>query len=237
MLYSEIAGKKLISLADAKTIGEVSGVYINPETYAAEYISLNDDMHILSPAKIFGAGGVLTVAGTDALTDINEAKDYLFYNNGLSVVNVAGEVKGVSADLDFNAKKSDRGFTTDTGVFFRFKSIIAVSDNTIVVNPENRKLQPKERKPKTEKIIAEAKAGINFEEVSFTATAPITVASVARAETQISDYSFLIGRRVRYEVSDLTRTFVVKPGTVINEKVIEAARRAGKIVDLVIKSN
>ena len=49
-------------------------------------------------------------------------------------------------------------------------------------------------------------------------------------------YDFLIGKRVSQEVSDISRSFVLMAGTIITERVIENARRAGKLSDLVNKS-
>jgi len=51
------------------------------------------------------------------------------------------------------------------------------------------------------------------------------------------DYNFLLGRRVERDVVDLTRTFLIRAGTIINERTIVNAQRAGKLVDLTINSS
>jgi hypothetical protein len=41
---------------------------------------------------------------------------------------------------------------------------------------------------------------------------------------------------VERDITDITRTFIIRAGTVINERVIDSAKRAGKLVDLTINS-
>ena len=52
-----------------------------------------------------------------------------------------------------------------------------------------------------------------------------------------ADYSFLLGRKLKYEVADISRSFVLMAGTLITDRVIANARKAGKIADLVTKSS
>lgn len=65
---------------------------------------------------------------------------------------------------------------------------------------------------------------------------PITRTESRFAETFPREYSGLIGKCTTKELTDIQRSFVVVAGTVVTEKLLENARKAGKLAELVSKT-
>ncbi|MFA5449173.1 MAG: hypothetical protein WC292_01875 [Clostridia bacterium] len=231
MLYSQLKGKKVVAIDTANYCGTVSGIYIQKDTYAATHLLLSDAENcILAYADIFGFGETLTIRSAEVLSPLDAVKDFTFFDIGLPVLDVDGNSLGTSKELDLHAKSREKRFTADEVI--NLKAIVASSPEAIVVNPRRKQLKPR---PKQTQPAKETPPEFHkpYEEVQL-ATATFREPTVT--EKINNDYSFLLGRRVEREITDITRTFVIKAGTVITDRIIDTAQKAGKLVDLTINS-
>ncbi len=215
MQLNEIIGKRVISLLDAKELGIIIGAYVHKSTYEATHVCLNTNVTV-SIKKIFAIDDVVTI--TDEPQAVNE-DEYLKILAQQEVVTVSGTRLGKVKDLNLVGKKSKKELVCDKGTV-KFKAIVAVSDNVITVNPTYRVLVKKLQEPKNE----------------IFALNGTTEVEAYEEQTNAPKYDFLIGKKVKSEVSDISRSFVLMAGTLITERVIQNARRAGKLSELVNKS-
>ncbi len=215
MLLNELIGKRVISLLDAKELGIITGAYVHKSTYEATHICLNTNLPV-AIKNIFALDEVVTITDNEQVFDENE---YLKILAQQEVITVSGTSLGKVRDLSLLGKKSKKELVCDTATV-KLKTIVAVSDNIITVNPTYRVLVKKIREPKNEIFALSGTTNVrNYEE-------PMNAPK----------YDFLIGKKVKSEVSDISRSFVLMAGTLITERVIQNARRAGKLSELVNKS-
>ncbi len=215
MLLSEILGKRVISLMDAKELGVVSGAYVHKSTYEIKYVCINENLCI-SIKDLYAIDEVITTA-KDLCSLVEE--NYFKILSTHEVITVSGKRLGIIKDLNLDAKKTKRELVCDKGNV-KLRSIVSVSNNIIVVNPTYRVLN-KEIKEPVSKVL-EIKGKVETIPTEQNLSAP--------------KYDFLIGKKVTSEVSDISRSFVLMAGTLITERVIQNAKKAGKLSELVNKS-
>ena len=217
MLLSEVKNKKILNLSNAKIIGEIDGVVVDKQSAKIIGLSTRENIGILATANIFSVSDLICVLNDDCIT-AHTFNDSFVLNERASVYNVNGEHVGSGIDIDLNSRKKEcRIICNNTE--YKLKTIVSSSDDIIVINPTYRALYKQERKP--ERAIYE----LNPPPTDTTNEAPIT-----------SDYNYLIGRKVKSEVSDIGRSFVLMAGTLITDRIIQNARKAGKISELINKS-
>lgn len=251
MLYGEIENKVIVALDTACALGRVTGAYIDSDTYRADYIrTSNSDMPILALADMYSYGDVITVLSDKKMQSEDVCKDMLLYKNGLTVSDVDGNVLGISNELPLSGGKRNRVFFADDKRI-QLRSVVSAGKDFIIVNPRYKKIGEKEELPKKAELISDKPAAtevaiplsamptetvgdINFDSVRGGNSRP----AVYRKEERMpeNDYNFLIGKHVKRDLTDLTRTFLIKSGTVINERVIEYAKKAGKLIELTVNS-
>lgn len=208
----------------AESLGDVSGFYVNT---AGKVRYLYADGKAYSVKKL--------IAEKDAVLTVNDAETperCILIHRDAKIYDTYGNAKGVLEDWD---SESDIHLSSTGEPLVR---IVAGSKDYLIINPDKRVLKRRTTssaapKPKTvtPKITPIPFAqNIRIEERETKASAPLI--QEPTVETKPVDYSFLIGRRLDRDVTDLTRTFFLPAGTVITPTIINLAKRAGKIVDL-----
>lgn len=238
IIFDEIYKKQVISLSDAAQLGTVDGIYLDKDTLALAALSVGD--LALAPENIVGKDDFVTVAGADALT--KPCEDYLPLFIGQKALTRSGKALGEVTGL-LTGRKYVKPVIGDTPL--PTCKIEKASEGYLIVNARAQKSQcayaeediidikdtkPEESEPLT--VIVPSLSETRFEELDMPSAPPESASESVSAP----DYSFLLGRKVEREISDLTRTFFVSPGTIISEAILACARKAGKIVDLAINS-
>lgn len=224
MLLSEIRNKKMVSLRNAEVLGSVSGVYIDRDSYRVKYIFTNENTAVYAPEKIYAHKDILTVL--DACGEPPErAAGMLAFTIGTAIYGVSGEYAGIVKDVEIDSRRKTPVLLTD-GKPVKLKHVVASSADAVIINPTGKLLLPP-----TEKSSRKVLTG-----TVITPEIPTETAHAGISEAP-SDYSFLLGRKLKYEVADISRSFVLMAGTLITDRVIANARKAGKIADLVTKSS
>lgn len=223
MLLSEIVNKRVVMLSDASELGIIIGAYVHKNTHQSPYLALDNGKQI-KVDDVFSFGEVVTILASE--NDAIALDEYHKITINQEIILVSGERLGKVRDLELNGKKKVGSIEGDKGSV-KLKSIVSTSTNIIVANPTYRSLKPRVKEPvKPLSIAPEAlNAPSNRTEIT-TYLNPVNAPS----------YDFLIGKKVNSEVSDINRSFVLMAGTIITEKIISNAIRAGKLTDLVNKS-
>ena len=223
MLLSEFLGKRVIVLDNASELGTIVGAYVHKYTYARSHLVLDNGKQIKID-DVFSLDEVVTI-----LTQSNETiplEEYHEITVNQEVILVSGKRLGKVKDIALNGKKKDNVLIADKGNV-KLKSLVSCSNNIIIANPTYRILKARVKEPLGGVLALNGKqedSAVNSVEKEF--FTPTTTPS----------YDFLIGKKVNSEVSDINRSFVLMAGTIITEKVISNAIRAGKLTDLVNKS-
>ena len=216
MLLKDIYQKEVIVIETGESLGIVTHAYVD---------KANEVAYVSTPAQAFKVNDmhackdVILLSKDVSLVDVSTFADMRIFALGAKVYDTKGACLGNTTDLTISGRKKEKCFFIEEKEY-KLKHIVSSNFSTIILNPTLKTL-PTEKPRK----------GIVMEEIS------LPLSFNAKAERVIPDYSFLIGRKVTTEISDLNRNFVVKKGTIINEKILTSARRAGKIVDLVLKSS
>lgn len=255
MLYSQIKGKNVYTIEGAEVLGEISGVYIDRNTYTVKYLLLsNAQKRILPFNDVFSAGDAVLVRSSQCLLDEDIAADCIFFDIDVSVYDVDGNYLGDAGELDLDLKYDSREFWVND-VNIKLKTIVSSSAQVIIVNPKYKALKPRVKQPKQIKEQTETDTvkenapvetepqsapqnnapyiEINLPEEKGSSQNETTVKEEPRAA---NDYSFLLGRKVFRDIQDIGRTFIIYAGTVIDETAVEKAKKAGKLVELTINS-
>lgn len=215
MLFKDIYKKEVIIIENGESLGVITHVYVD-KNYEIAYLST--PTHAFKVADMFAYKDVVLLSKNVVLIDISTIADMHLLTLEAKVYDTKGAYLGMVNDLTISCRKKEKSFFVGESEY-KLKHIVSSNLSTIILNPTLKAL-PSEK----------AKKNIIMEEIS------LPLSFNAKAERVIPDYSFLIGRKVSSEISDLHRNFVIKRGTVITEKILASAKRAGKIVDLVMKS-
>lgn len=225
MYLSELVGKRVINVKSASEEGIIIGAYVDRISYEANVLIL-DSLKALRLEDIYEVGEVVTtVEDNFESIDLN---DYIAITTQKEVITVSGIRLGKVKDI-LLGKRGKRGEITADLSTFKVKHIVATSNNIITINPTYRKLEKETKEPIQEVLLMEAPSRATVENK---APPRATVENKA----PLPSYDFLIGKKVKSEVSDINRSFVLMAGTLITERVIENARRAGKLSELVSRS-
>lgn len=224
MLLSEIRNKKMVSLRDAGVLGSVGGVYIDRDSYRVKYIFTNENTTVYAPEKIYAHKDILTVLDPNG-EPAERAAGMLALTIGTAIYGVGGGYTGRVTDVEINSRRKTPVLLTD-GKPVKLKHVVASSADAIIINPTGKPLLPPAEKPARKALTGTV----------ITPEIPTETAYSGMSEAP-SDYSFLLGRKLKYEVADISRSFVLMAGTLITDRVIANARKAGKIADLVTKSS
>lgn len=219
MYLSELVAKRVIALKSAEDAGMVIGAYVDKWSYQCVYLCL-DSGKVVELKDIISTGEVITVY--DSPTTPIDTQGLYKITTTQEVILVSGVRLGRVKDMLLAGRGKKGELNADKGNI-KLKTIVGVSDNIITANPTYRILNKEDEIPNGKILTIEGK--VDESETNQ----PINSYS-------LSPYDFLIGKRVSQEVSDISRSFVLMAGTIITERVIENARRAGKLSDLVNKS-
>ncbi len=215
MYLSELVGKRVINVKSALEEGIIIGAYVDKISHEANVLIL-DSLKALCLEDIYEVGDVVTILEDNFETiDLN---DYIPLTTQKEVITVSGGRLGKVKDI-LLGKKGKKGEVATDLSSFKAKHIVATSNNIITINPTYRKLEKETKEPIQEVFLMESPSR-----------------STVESRTPLPSYDFLIGKKVKSEVSDINRSFVLMAGTLITERVIENARRAGKLSELVSRS-
>lgn len=256
MNFDGIYTKKVICLDTACEAGTAVGLYIDGATYDCWGIAVEGSQNfILAAQDIAGKDGYITI---DSMSCLRQPEGALLKTAvGQRVLNRNGKELGSITDI-VCGRKNIKIMLGEEG-FAPYK-IVAASDNYLVVNMRAAKpsvyasAETDIEAPETAYTEAEIAASMQnpssdqFEKPyqsnhgkplydELYVSTPQPAQSYYQTGSGTPDYSFLLGRKVEREITDLTRTFYIAVGTIITEQILSNAKRAGKIADLAINSS
>ena len=219
MFFKEFYDKELLSVQSGKQIGKVKGVFINKLTKKPKAFMVKDNkenkMYLLPLKKVAGNNDKIAVYNKRSLVEIEEnlIKDLFLLSEDVIAYSHEGKALGNFTDMTLDG---DRYIWFDKP--YPVKFISGLENSTVTINMG---LKPKDANPAMDETSkAEEKSPLPY----------------VPKQTTVSDYSFLIGRIVIRDIIDETVGVNIKKGTVINQSVIDMAKKGGKLVYLALSS-
>ncbi len=144
MLFSEAAGRKVVSTSTAETVGQIAGFVIDPQSHSLVALKVKKtdqgDTLLWTLITAFGADAV-TVPAAKVIIDADDAVAALSGEDrrliGKRVLNTAGEELGTVADVDFDPQNGRLiSLTLATGGIAG-ERLIAIGSYAAVVHPDS----------------------------------------------------------------------------------------------------
>ncbi|MDR2267592.1 MAG: hypothetical protein LBE09_08470 [Christensenellaceae bacterium] len=247
MLFSDLKTKKIYSLTDAVCVGEPTGMCVLHDSFRCSYIVLsNSEKNILAYEDMYACADIITIKSTNVLIREFAIDNCFMLKIGTRIADVSGIDYDILEDIEIRGRS---GFLICKSKKIKFDRLISASAEIIFVDLSGKwivKSKSQDASAEQNKVLTTRNANNNLtvdnilkmpktNRQSYVSIKPLYAESDNKL-TLSNDFNFLVGRRVEREITDITRTFVVKEGTVVTTAIVNAARRAGKLADLTINS-
>lgn len=228
MKISEMISESIVNLPEAVFAGSVINCIVDKKLKkVTHYILLNqEDEEVFLPIKKLkkGVDTYLVLSG-DAVC--NSTPSGVWCPLNMPVFDTDGKKVGRLKDFEFDESGKITEIFSEKGA--EPWEILTLSPAmTIVKGNRNLRLRKEgERGPKLKEIYSDNMETTLPQPVKERITAPKRV---------VSDYSFLLGRRVVKDIPSKNMAILIKAGDVVTVDVVEKARKHGKLVELTVNS-
>jgi sporulation protein YlmC with PRC-barrel domain len=236
MLYSNIKNKVIVSISTANELGTVKGVYIDKAAKAPAYlgVEIGDEKKALKIKDVFCYSDIITVMDDEAITLPDNSENYVFIDTAAKIYDVKAFYIGELTDIRLTPVSYNACLVSKDS-FIKMQKIVGIQSGIIIVNTQKKQLRRRwaATAPKLPK--AQEPPAIP-PPVSAPETEPEQTYAEPPKETVISNYNFLMGRRVLRDIVGINQELLIKKDTIITPKLIEEAKQMGKLVDLTLNS-
>lgn len=238
---SEFLGKRLISLADAKTVGCVCNVWFDSRLRYAKTIEVLSDEDEFPERTFIELRNV--TCGNDAAV-IKHSVYANTYNLASATItgiinkncyNQSGTYLGKVTDVILNNRNVEK-IVCENGEFTP-KQLLSISRDIIIFNDSGKPIKlykPKVPAPLDSKVI-NAEVSLHRQERVQTPTAPVNVTVTRTPGDPVKDYSFLMGKSVRSPIISGGKVLIPQ-GTTVTQATIDLARKENKLVQLALRA-
>jgi sporulation protein YlmC with PRC-barrel domain len=257
MNISDLLSKPIITIYEAQMVGTaLTALFDKKMRRAFALLAVSDEdedeiFYTVPLVRIEKADNALTIKNRNCVHVYKEDPLLVRCPINHSVFSTSGESKGVVRDISYDDSTLEViALITDMGEI-PASSVVSVSDSIVMIKgegftgaqaPRKRKSAPK--KPKEEKApLPEIKAiPLVFEDAEEAEETPEDIPFSYFAPSRyspariISDYSFLLGRKVLQDVYSTAGDLIIEGGTIIKAETVETARKYGKLVELTVGS-
>ena len=239
---SELAGKQLISLTDAKAVGYILRVGFDSKLLRAKAAEIanddNDDYPECAfvPLRYLRYDGDAAVIKSTASLSLTPPSEFVPFPIGTVCYNHSGVELGVLRDIELDNGTVVR-LICDKGTFTP-KELLSRGDDMLIFNDSGKPLRlSRKRVPRPNKKQADRSARIlpmpEPENSVQTPPAPQSVTVTRTPGEPVKDYSFLMGKPVRTAVVSGGK-IIIPAGVLVSEQTIELARKHNKLVQLAL---
>ncbi len=241
---SELVSKKVLNLYSGKVEGTVKDICFNDGYKKIEYLKIFDndeEEYIINTNKIYKFGqDSIVIKNAEAMTLSLNLKEK---NNNIinyDIFSTSGDFLGKVKDIEFNDKFQTQAIISNETKFSP-SQIINVGENVIINDNDKVRIRLsnfKPRQPMQNLIREEEKVEIlaptisiqSFNENSFKINASPSPQKV------IGNSNFLLGRKALKNIYSINNNLIVKKENIITQKILELAKRYGKLSELTIYS-
>lgn len=242
---SQIISKYVISLFNGKIEGVVENVLIDNATNKVKFLVVFNEetllTQLLATDKIFAIGNdAVSVKNSGALTLFeNKEKETanLFNPINSAVFTIEGEARGRVTDVQLNEKYYVEKFETTDGLH-AVKNIANYTGETLILKDTKKNVNIKnfyERKkanPVNDTRIVSILSKQTVSNPSDDPTQPLLPQTMLTPNRAITNYAFLINRKVQKNIVSQAGNLIIKENSRINTNIINIARKNGKLKEL-----
>lgn len=243
---SELISKYLVSLFDGKVEGVVENVLFDERTSRAKYFVVYDndseEKYVLPISAIYSIGsGAISIKNNSYLTlysnlEMELKKLCTPVNNNAFMVN--GDYLGVVLDCELDEKYFIKNLTLNTGQTINILQLASFNNNTIIIYDKENKVNIKNfysKKKITNKKDTRVVSILQIKDEQTDKASKIKPAIVLPTQIPnraVTNYNFLINRKVKKSITSFSGDVIIKQNTKINSSVIDVARNNGKLSEL-----
>ncbi|KEO83612.1 hypothetical protein [Tumebacillus flagellatus] len=253
---AQIQGLPIFSLIEGAEIGRVKQLVIEPSSGSVRLVLVDNDrdavgVHVLPYDSVIGVGDfAMTVESSDSIRDLNDvagARDLVLLGYkiiGTRVLSRQGQLMGVVHEYYVDEATgsvtacsfAEHGNTESIRVFHRDnimtfgRDVLVIKEESRIVSTLSETAQEPAEKTATTPDPAEnsAEAAETVVEASGQEVAATVADNVTPLNTAASGpYAFLIGKRLREDLTDDNGTVIAASGTEITQALIEQVKAAG----------
>lgn len=234
MKISEMISESIVNLPEAMFAGSVINCIVDKKLKkVTHYILLTqEDEEVFLPIKKLrkGVDTYLILSG-DAICNTSPSGVWCPIN--MPVFDTDGKKVGRLKDFDFDESGKISKVYSENGE--EPWEVLTLSPTmTVVKGNRNLRLRKEgEAKPKLKEVYSGEVYSGKVEEVN--APQPIKE-KITAPKRVVSDYSFLLGRKVIKDIPSKNMAILVKAGDTVTVDVVEKARKHGKLVELTVNS-
>lgn len=235
---SDLLGKPLISLFDAKAVGFISNVWFDSKLVAAktaEITSDDDEFPERSYTQIRYMecdGDAAVIKSLAGVTSLNSSVATVSSPINRRAFNQNGKDLGTVRDVILENNRTQKIICEKAE--FTPKELLSLGDNLCIFNDTGKPIKlarPKVPRP-TPKA---AETEVNIFSAVQTPRMPQSVTVTKTPGVPVKDYSFLMGKPVRTPVLSGGK-ILIPAGKIVDEQTIELARRENKLVQLALRA-
>ena len=228
---SNIISSYVVSVFNGQTEGVVSNILFN-EKKKAKYliISQNDETFLMLDTKdIYALGdGAVIIKNSQVLhmyeSKLLESKNCFSPINSI-VVNLNGDFLGYVSDIELNEKYAILNISVGSDKTIGLDDVVNVTDSAILtclgVN-----------KPRLASFKTRTKIPTNIDDGKVSIMDEIKPNETILPSRSITNYNFLINRKVNRDILNFNGEIIIKENQIINSKILDIARVNGKIREL-----
>ena len=235
---SDFLGKPLISISDAKSVGYVSNVWFDGKLQYAKTAEItNDDDDYPERAYVElrymqcdGDAAVIKTTAHISASNLVSATTPCPINR--RSFNQSGKALGHVRDVTIEGRNVQQ-IICDKATFSP-KELLSLSENLCIFNDTGSPIKlAKARVPRPSRTAE--KTPVQIHTSVQTPKTPQSITVTRTPGVPVKDYSFLMGKPVHSPVLSGGQV-IIPAGTVVNEKIIELARRENKLVQLALRA-
>ena len=240
---SDLLGKPLISLADAKSVGYLSNLWFDDKLLRVKTAEITNDYdeypeRTYAPFRFMRCDGdAAVIKSLSCVTEKKAASSPVpcpinrecFNQNGNSLGKVRDVVLEGNAVAQIFCEKAT----------FTPKELLTLGNNLCIFNDTGAPIKlpkPRTPRPRVPKPVPQhAEIPVSIYSPVQTPPTPQNVTVTRTPGDPIKDYSFLMGKPVHTPVL-CGGKILIPAGTVVSEKIIELARKENKLVQLALRA-
>lgn len=244
---SEIISKQVLNLFSGKIEGTIKDVCFDDKYKKVTSLSMFDEQeeefYILSN-KIYSIGDKIVIKNNEGLiSTINQAHTTINNPVHLQVYSISGQSFGAINDIEFDDKLFVVNFKTPN-LSFKPQQIVNVA-SSVIINQTDKKVKLSDFRPrKISSLISEPTQQeivkiMNPETDDWDSKQQnnnYKINASPSPQKIIGNSNFLLGRKVIRSIYSVNNNLLIKKESLITEKVLDIAKRNGKLAELTIYS-
>ena len=245
-ILSEIVSKQVLNLFSGKIEGTIKDVCFDNQYKKIVSLTMFDEHEeefVIPANKIYSIGDKVVIKNSEGLiSTINQAETTQNNPINLQVFSIDGESFGRLSEIEFDDKLHAVSYKTKTKTFSS-SQIVNVA-KSIIINLSDKKVKLSDFRPRkistlissTPQETVKIMAPQIEESPTIQSSGNFTINTSPSPQKIVGNTNFLLGRKVLKSIYSVSNQLIIKKEATINEKILDIARKNGKLSELTLYS-